>query len=62
MWLLNRGVIDGPGGLGRLTKEFHSRADDGYNSRNLSFENFLKQRHPEDWVAYRTYKRLINKE
>lgn len=58
-WLVKSGVIDGPGGLGRLTKEFHNRDPGGYSSRNLTFVIFLRQRYPEDWAAYRTYHRLI---
>ena len=69
-------VIDGFGGLGALTREWNNRNPDGYDGydrrnpdgydgydrRNLSFNAFLKLRYPEDWVAYQTYLRLINKE
>ena len=58
-WLVKSGVIDGPAGLGRLSKEWRGRGCFGNNNRNLSFENFLKRRYPEDWAAYRTYHRLI---
>jgi hypothetical protein len=61
-WLLHTKVIDGFGGLGRLTREWNDRVRDGYDSRNLSFNAFLQQRYPDHWVTYQTYKRLINKE
>jgi hypothetical protein len=61
-WLIKSKTIDGFGGLGRLTKEWNDRDPDGYDNPNLSFVDFLKRRHPEDWVAYRAYHRLINKE
>ena len=61
-WLVHTKVIDGFGGLGRLTREWNDRVRDGYDSRNLSFNAFLKLRYPEDWVAYQAYLRLINKE
>jgi hypothetical protein len=61
-WLIHSKVIDGFGGLGALTREWNNRIRDGYDSRNLSFNAFLKLRYPEDWVAYQTYHRLINKE
>jgi hypothetical protein len=52
----------GPATLGALTKEWNNREPDGYDSHNLSFVAFLKLRYPEDWVAYQTYHRLINKD
>ena len=64
-WLIHSKAIDGFGGLGALTREWNNRNPDGYDGydrRNLSFNAFLKLRYPEDWVAYQTYHRLINKE
>ena len=61
-WLVHTKVIDGFGGLGALTREWNDRDPDGYDDPNLSFNAFLKLRYPEDWVAYQTYLRLINKE
>ena len=61
-WLVHTKVIDGFGGLGRLTREWNDRVRDGYDRRNLSFNAFLKLRYPEDWVAHQAYLRLINKE
>lgn len=58
VWLVKKGVVDGPSGLGRLAKEFRNRDRDGYDNRILAFVGFLKQRYPEDWMAYQTYNRL----
>lgn len=56
-------AIDGFGGLGRITKEYREHRDSrDWSVRMLSLTDYLKQQFPDQWIAYHTYCRLINKE
>lgn len=62
-WLTKTKVIDGFGGLGRLSKEYNEYRDSrDWSVRMLSFTEYLKQKFPNEWIAYQTYIRLINKD
>lgn len=56
-------AIDGFAGLGRLTKEYREhRASRDWSMKMFDFTSYLKQRFPDEWIAYQTYRRLINKD
>jgi hypothetical protein len=62
-WLTKTKVIDGFGGLGRITKEYIEYRDSrDWSARMLSLTDYLKQQFPDEWIAYQTYLRLINKD
>ncbi len=55
-------AIDGFGGLGRLTKEWKEHRDSrDWSMKGFDFTAYLKHRFPNEYVAYQTYCRLINK-
>ena len=61
-WLIKTGVTD-YGGLGRLTKEWTGDKAIPYNSRrtnNYTFTQFLGERFPDQYQAYRAYIRLTD--
>jgi hypothetical protein len=56
-------AIDGFGGLAHITKEYIEYRDSrDWSVRMLSLTDYLKQQFPDQWIAYQTYTRLINKE
>jgi hypothetical protein len=62
-YLIHIKVIDGFGGLGRMTGEYKEYRDSrDWSVRMLSFTDYLRQRFPNEWIAYQTYLRLINKD
>ena len=56
-------AIDGFGGLGLLFKDYREYRDSrDWSVRMLSLTDYLRQQFPDQWIAYQTYRRLINKE
>lgn len=62
-YLIKTKAIYGFGGLGRLTKEYREhRASRVASMSTYDFTSYLKHRFPNEWIAYQTYCRLINKD
>lgn len=62
-YLIKIKAIDGFGGLGRITKEFREHRDSrDWSMKMFNFNAYLKDRFPDEWIAYQTYCRLINKD
>ena len=62
-YLIKIKVIDGFGGLGHMSREYQEYRDSrDWSVRMLSFTDYLKQQFPNEWIAYQTYLRLINKD
>lgn len=53
VWLIQRGAIDGFGGLGRLVKQF------AQSDSKVSFGQHLRDLYPDEYLAYRTYTKLV---
>lgn len=63
-YLMHIKAIDGFDGLGRLAKEWEN-TDVTANSRltnRCTFTQFLRERFSNEWTAYLSYCRLINKD
>ena len=61
-WLIETKVIT-YSDLGRMTKEWSEhRASRDWSMRMFDFTDYLKQQFPDQWLAYRTYIRIINKD
>lgn len=61
-YLIKIKAIDGFGDLGRLSKEWtEHRASRDWSMKMFDFTSYLKHRFPDEWIAYQTYLRLINK-
>lgn len=62
-YLIHIKVIDGFGGLGHMSREYNEYRDSrDWSVRMLSFTDYLRQQFPNEWIAYQTYIRLINKD
>ena len=46
--------------MSREYQEYRDSRD--WSVRMLSFHDYLKQQFPNEWIAYQTYLRLINKD
>lgn len=58
-WLIRNKVIDGFGELGRLSKEWVEYKDSrDWTAKMCSFTQYLKDKFPDQAVAYDTYCRL----